>query len=76
MAARPDMAGFLPTIRVPTLCVVGVEDALSPPAEMRAVAAAIPNAEFVEIPAAGHMAPMENPSAVNDALVRFIEALP
>jgi pimeloyl-ACP methyl ester carboxylesterase len=76
MAARPDMTSLLPTIQVPTLILVGAEDAISPPAEMRAMADAIPNAEFVEIPAAGHMTTMENPSAVNEALLRFIEALP
>lgn len=72
MAARPDMSGLLPKIQVPTLVLVGAEDAISPPAEMRAIAAAIPNAEFVEIPNAGHMTTMENPTAVNDALRRFI----
>ena len=47
MAARPDMTSFLPAIKVPTLIVVGAEDAISPPQEMKAMAAAIPNAEFV-----------------------------
>jgi pimeloyl-ACP methyl ester carboxylesterase len=75
MAARPDMTSFLPQIRVPTLVVVGAEDAISPPAEMRAIAAAIPNAQFVEIPNAGHMTTLENPPAVNDALSHFIRAL-
>ena len=68
MAARPDMTGLLPQIRVPTLVIVGDADAISPPAEMQSIAAAIPNAEFVVIPDAGHMTTMENPAAVNDAL--------
>ena len=46
---------------MPTLVIVGAEDAISPPNEMQAIAAAIPNAEFVEIPDAGHMTTMENP---------------
>ena len=71
MAARPDMTSLLPTINVPTLVVVGAEDAISPPQEMQAIAAAIPNAEFVEIPDAGHMTTMENPTAVNEAFTRF-----
>ena len=62
MAARPDMTSLLPTIKVPTLIIVGAEDAISPPQEMKAIAAAIPNAEFVEIPDAGHMTTMENPT--------------
>jgi pimeloyl-ACP methyl ester carboxylesterase len=75
MAERPDMTSLLPTIQCPTLVLVGAEDAISPPAEMRAMADAIPNAEFVEIPAAGHMTTMENPSAVNEALLRFFSTL-
>ena len=68
MAARPDVTSLLPTIKVPTLVLVGDDDAISPPQEMQAIAAAIPNAEFVEIPDAGHMTTMENPEAVNDGI--------
>ena len=53
---------------MPTLVLVGEHDAISPPAEMKTIAAAIPGAEFVEIPDAGHMTTMENPEAVNEAL--------
>jgi 3-oxoadipate enol-lactonase len=75
MAARPDMTGLLAGIRVPTLVLVGEEDVISPPAEMRSIAAAIPNSQFVEIPGAGHMTTMENPGAVNTAFLQFIEQL-
>jgi 3-oxoadipate enol-lactonase len=75
MASRPDMTSLLSSISVPTLVVVGHEDAISPPVEMRAIADAIPNARFVEIPDAGHMTTMENPRAVNEALLRFLTAL-
>jgi len=72
MAARPDVTAMLPTIRVPTLVLVGEQDAISTRDEMASIASAIPGAQFVEIPAAGHMTTMENPAAVNEALVRFI----
>jgi 3-oxoadipate enol-lactonase len=75
LAARPDMTSFLPHIRVPTLVIVGDEDEISPPSEMQAIAAAIPNAEFVVIPNSGHMTTMENPEAVNAALSKFVEVL-
>jgi 3-oxoadipate enol-lactonase len=75
LAARPDMTSLLPKITVPTLVIVGAEDAISPPAEMQAIAAAIPNSQFVIIPNAGHMTTMENPQAVNAALVRFIKGV-
>jgi pimeloyl-ACP methyl ester carboxylesterase len=66
------MTGLLPAINVPTLIVVGAEDAISPPAEMKSISAAIPNAQFVEIPDAGHMTTMENASAVNTAMTQFL----
>jgi pimeloyl-ACP methyl ester carboxylesterase len=72
MAARPDMTSLLPSVNVPTLVITGAEDAISPPDEMRSIAAAIPHAQFVEIPAAGHMTTMENPAAVTQAILRFL----
>jgi pimeloyl-ACP methyl ester carboxylesterase len=73
MAARPDMRGELPNIGCPTLVLCGQHDAISPVAEMRNIAAAIPAARFVEIAAAGHMAPCEQPAPVNAALRAFLE---
>ncbi len=75
MAQRPDMTASLVEIRCPTLVVVGQDDAISPPAEMRGIAEAIPGARFVEIPAAGHMSPLENPAAVSAAIVAFLATL-
>ena len=66
MAERPDMTAALSEIRCPTLVLVGAEDVASTPAEMRGMAQAIP-ARFVEIPAAGHLSPLENPPAFNAA---------
>ena len=74
MAERPDMTASLPQIGCPTLVVVGGEDVVSPPAEMRGIAEAIPAARFVEIPAAGHLSPLEKPAAVN-AAIEFLAAL-
>jgi 3-oxoadipate enol-lactonase len=74
MAERPDMTVAQKDIRCPTLVIVGQEDEVSPPAEMRGIAQAIPAARFVEIPAAGHMSPMENPAAVTAAIVDFLVA--
>ena len=75
MAERPDMTAALGQIRCPTLVMVGQSDASSPPAEMRGMAAAIPGATFVEIPAAGHMTPLENPAAVSAAIAAFLATL-
>lgn len=72
MAARPDRRDLLARIRCPVLVVVGREDQITPVDEMREMAAAIGGATFVEIPDAGHMAPLENPTTVNAALVNFL----
>ena len=53
--------------------MVGEDDVISPPAEAREIAAAIPHARLVVIPAAGHLAPYENPSAANEAILRFLK---
>jgi pimeloyl-ACP methyl ester carboxylesterase len=68
---RPDRTAELPAIAVPTLVVVGTEDALSPPGEAVAMAAAIPKARVVEIPGSGHLSNLENPDAFADALAGF-----
>jgi pimeloyl-ACP methyl ester carboxylesterase len=75
MAARPDVTSMLPKINVPTLILVGSDDAISTAAEMRTIAQAIPNSRLIEIPAAGHMTTMEKPEEVNAALIEFLQAL-
>jgi len=71
MRDRPDATGLLARIAVPTLVLAGVEDAITPAAECEAMAAAIPGARYVSIPAAGHLTPMERPGAVAAALSEF-----
>jgi pimeloyl-ACP methyl ester carboxylesterase len=71
IATRPDARPELGAIAVPTLCVVGAEDALTPEAGMRALAAAVPGAELVVVPG-GHLAPLESPEPVNAAVGRFL----
>jgi len=74
LLGRPDSTPLLSKITVPTLVLCGAEDILTPPDVMRDMAARIPNAEYVEIPDAGHMAPLEDPAAVNAAIRRFVAA--
>lgn len=76
MAQRPDSTGMLGDIRCPTLVIVGREDVISPPDEMRRMAEAIPNARLVEIADAGHLTPMEQPAAVSAAIEAFLAELP
>jgi pimeloyl-ACP methyl ester carboxylesterase len=72
MAARPDARDLLTTIDVPSLVIVGDHDTISTPAEMRQIADAMPDSEWVSIPDAGHLACLENPTVVNNAIAEFI----
>jgi len=72
MAARADSTPLLASSRVPTLVIVGEHDAITSVAEMQQMAAGFPDARFVKIPDAGHMAPMESPTAVNAAMGEFL----
>lgn len=75
MAERADATPWLAEIKVPTLVIVGEHDAITTVDEMRAMAARIAGAEFVEVPDAGHMSPMERPDVVNAAIERFLARL-
>jgi pimeloyl-ACP methyl ester carboxylesterase len=75
MAVRPDSTPLLPSIAIPTLVVVGADDAISPVGKMQAIADLIPRARFEVIQGAGHMAPLERPAAVNAALRSFLESV-
>lgn len=75
MAVRPDMTDLLPKIDLPTLVVVGADDALTPVDEMRRMSASIPRAKFKIIPDAGHLAPLENPLVFNATLATFLDEM-
>ncbi len=72
MAERPNVISQLPTIDAPTLVICGEHDVISPVAEMRAIAEALPHGQFVVIAGAGHMAPLEKPAEVNTAIRAFL----
>lgn len=72
LMTRPDSSPLLATIHVPTLIVVGQEDTLTPPALSEGMHAAIVGSELVVIPAAGHLANLEQPEAFNGALEAFL----
>jgi pimeloyl-ACP methyl ester carboxylesterase len=72
MSTRPDATGDLPTIEIPSLFVVGAHDEITTPAEMRHNAELVPGSTFLEISAAGHLAPLENPFEFNRGLIGFL----
>jgi pimeloyl-ACP methyl ester carboxylesterase len=73
MAGRPDSTALLGSISVPTLVVVGAQDALTPPEEARRMADAIPGARIEVIDDAGHLSNLERWDAFNAALARFLD---
>ncbi len=75
MADRPDSVETLRGVGVPALVVVGEEDELSPPADARVMADALPDARLVTIPGAGHLTNVEAPEAFNAALLEFLAAV-
>jgi len=75
MAQREDFTERLGEITLPVLSLVGASDAVTPPEVMTAMCRAMPHGRFVEVPAAGHLAPMENPAEVNQAIVEFLGSL-
>lgn len=75
MAARRDSTHDLAAIGVPTLVVVGDQDAITPPEGARRMAESIPGATLEIIPDAGHVSNLDNPEAFNRALAVFLNAL-
>jgi len=65
----------LPNIKVPSLVVVGADDAPFLAASDY-MAGKIPGAQKVAIPAAGHAVNIDQPQAFIDALLRFLDRLP
>lgn len=63
---------LLPSVDVPTLVVAGGRDGFTPPERSRAIAAAVPDAELLEIPNASHTAPIEHPHLVNFTIRDFL----
>ncbi len=73
MAARRDSTELLASINVPTLVIAGLQDAIIPAMEVRAMTGLIPGARLVELDT-GHLSNLEAPRAFNDALGSLLVA--
>ncbi|KOU39394.1 alpha/beta fold hydrolase, partial [Streptomyces sp. WM6378] len=62
---RPELA----RITAPTLVIAGRNDVATPPSHARELADGIGNAQLLELPRAAHLANLEQPEAVTDALL-------
>ncbi|MFN8580526.1 MAG: alpha/beta fold hydrolase [Gemmatimonadaceae bacterium] len=72
---RPDSTATLATIDVPTLIVVGDEDAITPVAESQAMHERISRSSLQIIAGAGHLSNVERPAAFNHVLSEFLASL-
>ncbi|MGP3951809.1 bifunctional 3-oxoadipate enol-lactonase/4-carboxymuconolactone decarboxylase PcaDC [Streptomyces sp. 7N604] len=68
--ASLDIRTSLERIGVPTLVLAGSEDQVTTPADARVLVAGIPDARLALVPGTSHLAPVEQPAAVTDLLVR------
>lgn len=70
---RPDSSESLAGISCPTLVMCGEEDSLCPPRLHREMAAMIPGSTLAVIPDCGHLSTIEQPAAVNRALLHWLQ---
>lgn len=73
LIARVDSRPMLPTIRCPTLVLVGDGDELTPLRLSEEIANGIPDARLVTVPECGHLSTLEKPEAVNQAMAKWLE---
>jgi pimeloyl-ACP methyl ester carboxylesterase len=72
LAARADSGPTLREIRVPTLVVVGEEDAITPLPEAEALQRGIAGSRLAVVPRAGHLSSLENPAEFNRVVESFL----
>jgi pimeloyl-ACP methyl ester carboxylesterase len=70
-----DVTEQLREIRRPCLVLCGSEDQLTPPRKAQFLASTIRRARLRTIPEAGHMVMLEQPQAVAEALVDFLDGI-
>lgn len=68
-----DRVAALPALsQCGTLVLTGGADRLIPPLHSEVIAAELPDATLIELPGVGHMAMLERPDAVDEALVELL----
>lgn len=75
MAGRTDTTESLRNISIPTLILVGEEDALTTPETARFMHEQIRGSELQVVPGAAHMSNLENPEFFNARLLEFLEKI-
>jgi pimeloyl-ACP methyl ester carboxylesterase len=73
MAEREDLSEFISNIGVPTMILVGREDAITPVADSEKMESKIAPSRLVVIENAGHVSNLEQTEQFNFALLRFLD---
>jgi pimeloyl-ACP methyl ester carboxylesterase len=67
----------LPRLTVPSIVLAGAKDRLTPPSHARRIAEMLPQLErLIILPETGHMAPLERPREVTEALLELAGKIP
>ena len=72
LSARKDMSDWLRRLHVPTLIAIGENDEIASMKDAQFMKDNIEKSELAVIPDAGHLAPLENAPAFNEAMWKFI----
>ena len=67
-----DLTEATKTIKARTIILCGTEDVSTPPHLVRGLVELMPDAEFQEIPGAGHSTCIEQPDLVAEQIKRFL----
>lgn len=73
LAGRTDTTASLPSVKVPTLILVGEHDTIAPPRASQEMHNKIPNSEFHVISNAAHMSNLENPDEFDKYVLDFLK---
>lgn len=63
----------LQALQCPVLALVGAEDIVCPPANVRILTAGLPRADLTVVPRAGHSVYFERPATFNEAVLTFLK---
>lgn len=73
VVARSSVEEDIRRISLPTLIIVGEEDAATPPDKAKAMHERIPDSQLIVVPEAGHSSTIEQPEIVTKSMVEFLE---
>ncbi|WP_029918624.1 3-oxoadipate enol-lactonase [Nevskia soli] len=66
-----DFRADLGRIKAPTLAIAGIDDPVTPPADLRSIAGGVPDGRQIDLPGA-HLCNIESPSQFNAAVLDFL----